>query len=139
MKYIMRLSCDDLDDAINSLACFYGVEKARVDFLFSEGWPEFLSEDMQHSDFHSNIDMLFLAMAEHLEVEEPARKFTYVSYCHRGRFDGSSQWYEDGLLASLDGAKSFQLSCLNLFLLIQGMAVLLKKKIYFGSTPYEIN
>ncbi|MFC3115656.1 hypothetical protein [Cellvibrio fontiphilus] len=102
----MLLSCDDLDDAINSLASFYGVKKHCIETMFNVKWPAFLSEDINHCDFSVNVELLSFVMAKHLNVSEPANISTYVSYYHRGRFDGSRKWYESGLLPSSDGIRA---------------------------------
>lgn len=102
----MLLSCDDIDDAINSLALFYGVSKQCIERMFNENWPEFLSENISHHDFSADPRLLSFVMAGHLQVEEPANMSSYLAYYHRGRFDGSTGWYEAGLLPSLEGVRA---------------------------------
>ena len=99
------LSCDDLDDALRSLAMVYGVENNTIRELYDNNWPDFLPEYEGLSVI--NLEYFNDWIGCHFGV----KIFEYVNFdvafYHRTRFDGKHTWFKEGILDSISGANSF--------------------------------
>ena len=101
-----HISCDDKADAIRSLARIYRVDVEEVAGIANGNWPSFISES---TDSHRNIfDSPYIPslMAQHLSAK-PDWEFGEVAYYHRTAYDGSADWFQNGLLASHEAANAF--------------------------------
>jgi hypothetical protein len=98
------LSCDSVDDAIRSLALFYDLNFKDVEKVFHSSWPDFLNKE---SDFHEfRDDRLAWCLGQYLQAKNMRQDIDACFY-HRSRFDGNSNWFEDGLLDNSAGVVSF--------------------------------
>ncbi len=103
---MIYIGCDDKDDAVRSLARIYRVDVGEVAGIANGNWPTFISESTD--SYRDLFDPLFIPtlMAQHLNGNLDW-KFGEVAYYHRTAYDGSANWFEDGLLPSYEGAKAF--------------------------------
>ena len=98
------LSCDGIEDAIRSLALFYGVPPEIVQTTYQRGWPkEFLADTPCKEFKHSWLPW---SMGKHIG-SKAMKEDVSVCFYHRSRFDGSPAWFSRGLLNNADGAQSF--------------------------------
>ena len=101
---VTYLSCDDLDDAIRSLALFYNVSPDVVRGKYEHNWPKEFSKNVSPEAFKH--DFFVWGMGRHLGSSTENRDVTACFY-HRSRFDGASQWFSKGILNNAEGAKAF--------------------------------
>lgn len=103
------ISCDDVDDASRSLSIIYGVEKSDVARVCSGDWPQWLTnaaenEEPYQSLFNSTyIPELF---RQHLNAGGISLPVECAFY-HRTSYDGTREWFSEGLLPSSDAALVF--------------------------------
>lgn len=97
-----HFSCDDEVDAIRSLARIYRVDVGLVDEVAKGHWPSFIldSADSYHDQFDSRYTPSL--MARHLSAK-PVWEIGEVAYYHRTVYDGSVDWFKDGLLPAPEG------------------------------------
>lgn len=103
---MIHISCDDVADAIRSLARIYRVDLGLVDDVANGRWPNFL---LDSADSHHDIfDQRYIPslMAQHLSAN-PDWEIGAVAYYHRTAYDGSTDWFNEGLLASCEAANTF--------------------------------
>lgn len=100
------LSCDDLDDAIRSLALFYGVDHEYVRDLYENNWPDFIPEDSSFDEFNDTRLVWCFSTCLGLNDFVSPEGFN-VAFYHRTRFNGDPEWFADGLLTAQDGMRSF--------------------------------
>ncbi|WP_179057749.1 hypothetical protein [Pseudomonas taiwanensis] len=99
-----QLSCDNPQDAIRSLSIIYGVPQDKIENVYLGDWPDYLDNDQ----YAESIDYQYIPwlMGSHV-----GGKLSYdlgeIVYYHRTRYDGSSTWFNGGLLCSNDGAIDF--------------------------------
>lgn len=101
-----QISCDDKADTVRSLARIYRLDVGGVADIANGNWPTFISES---TDLYQHLfDSRYIPslMAQHLSAR-PEWEFGEVAYYHRTAYDGSADWFQDGLLASHEGAKAF--------------------------------
>lgn len=103
MTYI---SCDDKADAVRSLARIYRVDVGVVAGIANGRWPTFISESK--GSYQDLFDSRYIPslMAKHLSAN-PNWEIGEVAYYHRTAYDGSADWFQDGLLASHEAANAF--------------------------------
>ena len=80
------LSCDNLEDAIRSLALVYDVDERRIYRVFYEDWPEFLPKFVEDEFFRD--DRLVWCMAQHLRCTDIDERILLSAHYHRGLFNG---------------------------------------------------
>lgn len=99
-------SCDDEADAVRTLARIYRVDVGLVEDVANGNWPSFIldSTDSPRDLFVSPY--LPSLMAQHLSAD-PDWEIGEVAYYHRSAYDGSTDWFREGLLASSDAANTF--------------------------------
>jgi len=100
------LGCDDIDDAIRSLALFYGVNSECIRDLYQSNWPDFLPEDTEPQEFYDLRLVWCIATCLGLKNFISPVGFEAAFY-HRTRFNGDSEWFVNGLLTAQDGMHSF--------------------------------
>lgn len=101
------LSCDNVNDAIRSLAIAYNVTENQIRHVYEKEWPDFLPEDSPDSVFTSHeFGELALRMSGHLKSNISNFNHT-VAYYHRCLYNGDSNWFKVGLLNSVDGTDAF--------------------------------
>ena len=101
-----HISCDDKADAVRSLARIYRVDVGEVARVADGNWPTFILESPDSCNDLFKSPYIPSLMAQHLSAR-PDWEFGEVAYYHRTAYDGSADWFEDGLLASHEGAKAF--------------------------------
>lgn len=101
-----HISCDDNADAVRSLARIYRVDVVEVARVADGNWPTFILESTDSCNDLFKSPYIPSLMAQHLSAK-PDWEFGEVAYYHRTAYDGSANWFEDGLLASHEGAKAF--------------------------------
>ncbi len=101
-----QISCDDKADAVRSLARIYRVDVEEVAGIANGNWPAFITESTDSFKDLFDSPYIPLLMTHHLSAK-PDWEFGEVAYYHRTAYDGSAYWFEDGLLASHEGAKAF--------------------------------
>lgn len=101
-----HISCDNKADAVRSLASIYRVDVEEVAGIANGNWPAFITESTDSFKDLFDSPYIPLLMAQHLSAK-PDWKFGDVAYYHRTAYDGSAGWFEDGLLASHEAAKTF--------------------------------
>lgn len=103
---MILISCDDKADAVQSLARIYGVDVDKVAGISNGNWPNFISEST--APYQDLFDSRYVPqlMAQHLNGN-PTWEFGEVAYYHRTAYDGSADWFQDGLLASHEAACAF--------------------------------
>ena len=101
-----HISCDDKADAVRSLARIYRVDVGEVARVADGNWPTFILESPDSWNDLFQSPYIPSLMAQHLSAR-PDWEFGEVAYYHRTAYDGSADWFEDGLLASHEGAKAF--------------------------------
>lgn len=100
------LGCDGITHAINTLAAIYQVDVGVISNVANGDWPDFLNiPDDRHQEIFSSAYLPSL-MATHLKTS-PNWNFGEVAYYHRTAYDGTLEWFEDGLLDSISGAQVF--------------------------------
>jgi hypothetical protein len=102
---VAYLSCDNLEDAIRSLALAYAVDQTRIVQVFEKEWPDFLSEDEPIGIFQDNV--LTWCMAQHMGCNDLTENSYATVHYHRGLFNGEKDWFSRGLLNSQEGAATF--------------------------------
>lgn len=110
------ISCDDRGDAIRSLAHIYGVDVGLVDAVAAGHWPRFILESID--PYQDLFDSRYVPslMAQHLSAKLDFN-IGEVAYYHRTAYDGSADWFKEGLLASRDAATTFLNKIAQLILL----------------------
>lgn len=95
-------SCDDSADALNSLANIYGVSHDAI------------RETLKHptvleiaSDYGEMDSPWFPIVISRLLEADPRDEMTHAAYYHTTSYDGTSQWFDEGLHGSLEGALRF--------------------------------
>lgn len=101
-----HISCDDKADAVRSLARIYRVDVGEVARVADGDWPTFILESTDSCNDLFKSPYIPSLMAQHLSAT-PDWEFGEVAYYHRTAYDGSADWFEDGLLPSYEGAKAF--------------------------------
>ena len=101
------LSCDSVDDAIRSLAIVYEVEDKFIRDVYINNWPDFLPESLANHEFFDQPWPWL--MAQHMGCRSPEPSDMLVAFYHRGQYDGTDEWFDSGLLNSVDGARAFLL------------------------------
>jgi hypothetical protein len=99
------LSCDNVEDAIRSLALAYDIEKEKINRIFQEEWPDFLPYDVENDIFQD--ERLTWCMAQYMRCHDVAGCNLLSTHYHRGLFNGDKNWFRHGLLNSKDGAAAF--------------------------------
>lgn len=100
------LGCDDITHAIKTLAAIYQVGVGMIENVANGDWPDFLNApDIDYRDMFGSPYLPSL-MSTHLKAS-PNWDFGEVTYYHRAAYDGTPEWFEDGLLDSLSGARTF--------------------------------
>jgi hypothetical protein len=99
------LSCDDIDDAIRSLALAYNIQKEKISRVFEEQWPDFLPSDVENEMFQD--ERLAWCMAQYMRCNDVEGCNLPLTYYHRGIFNGDKNWFQRGLLNSEEGATAF--------------------------------
>ena len=100
----ITLSADSIADAIRSLALFYGVPQSEIEDVYERRWPDFLSPETPFEDFKN--EWLTWSLGQEIKSQAMNRDIP-VSFYHRARFDGCSNWFDDGLLNNHQGAQAF--------------------------------
>lgn len=100
------LGCDDKSDAIQTLASIYQVETKYIIDIANGNWPNFLLPII--GTYKDNFEEGYLPslMASHLKTT-PNWDFGEVAYYHRTAYDGSENWFQEGLLPSEPAAYAF--------------------------------
>ncbi|MFZ6843890.1 hypothetical protein [Undibacterium sp. RuTC16W] len=99
------LSCDNIDDAIRSLATFYKVKEELIIEVYQQNWPDFLGPGILNSEFtHEHFNWL---MHKHVGAKNEMCCVFPAAYYHRSLYDGKPSWFDNGLLNSLDGSQAF--------------------------------
>ena len=103
---MIRISCDDKADAVRSLARIYGVDVGKVAGIANGDWPTSISEST--APYQDLFDSRYVPqlMARHLNGD-PDGEFGEVAYYHRTAYDGSADWFQEGLLASHEAVNAF--------------------------------
>lgn len=103
---MIHISCDDKADAVHSLASIYRVDVGGVESIANGNWPTFISEST--APYHDLFDSRYIPrlMAQHLNAN-PVWEIGEVAYYHRTAYDGSTDWFQDGLLSSHEAANAF--------------------------------
>lgn len=99
------LSCDNVDDAIRSLALAYAIDDRDVYQVYHAGWPDFLEKDVGDDFFQD--DRLTWIMSQHMRCADITNRDRLTAYYHRSIYDGNSSWYRNGLMNATDGAIAF--------------------------------
>lgn len=103
---MIYLGCDDITHAINTLAAIYQVDVGVIGNVANGDWPGFLNPPVDcYQEIFSSAYLPSL-MAAHLKAS-PNWSFGEVTYYHRTAYDGTPEWFEDGLLDSISGAHAF--------------------------------
>ena len=100
------LGCDDVNHAINTLAAIYQVDVSVISNTATGDWPDFLNPPVDCYQEIFSSAYLPLLMATHLKAS-PNWSFGEVTYYHRTAYDGTTEWFEEGLHGSLVGAQAF--------------------------------
>ncbi|MEO9387175.1 hypothetical protein [Chromobacterium phragmitis] len=100
------LSCDNPEDAIRSLAIVYQVDEGKVRHIASSGWPEWIKDGGESPSEIFKPEFFPLLMEEPLGAKFEGSPF-FTAHYHRTRYDGSSEWFEDGLLPADRGTDRF--------------------------------
>lgn len=101
-----HLSCDNLDDAIRSLALVYEVTPQEIRAIYESNWPEFLGADTYLCEFAEDRRIAWI-MSQYLPGKKFSGKQFEAAFYHRTRFDGSDDWFSEGLLNAPDGVDAF--------------------------------
>lgn len=97
------LSCDNFEDAVRSLSQIYSVDESVILHVTKDNWPEF-AKDYTLDTFDSEyLPWLFGA---HIGAE-PDFNFERACYYHRALYDGSNEWFKEGLLPAHLGTEAF--------------------------------
>lgn len=104
-KHINYLSCDNVDDAIRSLALAYETDDREVYQVYHAGWPDFLDKDVEN-DFFKNERVTWI-MSQHMKCDDIKNRDRLTAHYHRSIYDGSENWYQGGLMSSICGAEAF--------------------------------
>ncbi|HEP8970187.1 TPA: hypothetical protein VDU83_002525 [Pseudomonas aeruginosa] len=95
-------SCDNGADALNSLATIYGVAEDAIQEILQH--PDVLEianiSDQMSSEW-------FPAVIIQLLRSSPNYDLTHAAYYHTTSYDGSLEWFDEGLHGSLEGAQRF--------------------------------
>lgn len=100
----ITLSADSIADAIRSLAQFYGVPQSKIEEVYESSWPYFLPPETPYDDFKD--PWLTWSLGQYIKSQTMNRDIPVIFY-HRARFDGCSNWFDDGLLNNHQGAEAF--------------------------------
>ncbi|WBM38696.1 hypothetical protein [Alcaligenes faecalis] len=95
-------SCDDREDAIRSLSEIYRVSTENIENILQA------SEILEISQIYSEINsphFLFLVCC--LLKASPRDDITHACYYHSTSYNGSSSWFDEGLLGSSQGVEHF--------------------------------
>jgi len=92
-------SSDSKDDAIASLARHYDVSSSQIHRVIGNNWPDFV--DWTNSAFHPVVATL---MGQALGSKTTVCDIEMAAYYHRTRYDGTKEWFSDGLVDPLNGA-----------------------------------
>lgn len=101
-----HLSCDNLDDAIRSLAMAYEVTPQEIRTLYESNWPDFLDAETYLCEFADDRRIAWI-MSQYLPGKKFSGKQFEAAFYHRTRFDGSDDWFSEGLLNAPDGVDAF--------------------------------
>lgn len=114
------LGCDDLVDAVRSLAVIYRVDVDDISVVVNGGWPDFMvgSQESYQDIFRS--DLIPVMMGHHLR-SVPSFDLGEIAYYHRTSYDGADKWFVDGLLSSIPAAHAF-FEKVNKLVVIDGRA-----------------
>ncbi len=95
-------SCDNKEDAIQSLAIIYAVPEAEIERILNHPVVvEIAENDDQLQNFH------FPALISSLLGSHPRYELTHAAYYHVTSYDGNPSWFDEGLLGSEAGILSF--------------------------------
>ncbi len=108
-----HLSCDDEADAVRTLARIYRVDVGLVEDVANGNWPSFILDSTDSSGDLFASSNLPSQMAQHLSAD-PDWEIGEVAYYHRSAYDGSTDWFREGLLASCEAANAFLNKIANL-------------------------
>lgn len=95
-------SCDNGADALNSLATIYRVSHDAIKGILQNETVLGIAEDLGEME-----SPWFPVVISQLLRASPHYELTHAAYYHTTSYDGSSDWFDDGLLGSLDGAQRF--------------------------------
>ncbi|OPE29616.1 hypothetical protein APB26_34350 [Pseudomonas aeruginosa] len=95
-------SCDNSADALNSLANIYGVSHDAIREILLH--PTVLEIAGEYGGMDSPW---FPIVISQLLRSNPRYELDHAAYYHTTSYDGSSEWFEEGLLGSLAGAQRF--------------------------------
>lgn len=95
-------SCDHKEDAIRSLSQIYAVSTEQIDEVLRT------PQVMEIAKVYSQIDSpWFHFLVCHLLKSNPRTDITHACYYHSTSYDGSSSWFDEGLLGSAEGVGRF--------------------------------
>jgi len=125
---MIPLGCDNITHAIKTLAAIYQVDVGRIGNVANGDWPDFLNApDSCYQDIFG-LPYLPSLMATYLKCL-PNCDFGEVTYYHRTAYDGTLEWFEDGLLDSISGAQTFLTKAARLVSIAENDVVLAIKNI----------
>lgn len=84
----------------------YGIDECKVYQVYDTRWPAFLNINVEDDIFKD--DRLAWMMSQYMQCDViKNREQLTMAYYHRSIYDGNTNWYQDGLMNSIDGAKAF--------------------------------
>lgn len=95
-------SCDNREDAIRSLSEIYTVSTEKIDRALQAQVVQEIAEEyseIKTDGFHFVVCSLLGA--------SPRTDITHASFYHSTSYNGSTSWFDDGLLGSSQGAGRF--------------------------------
>lgn len=100
--YVLIPSCDDRNDAVNSIARLYGVSPHHVNEITLRNWPDFVDWEDGVSPF-DDAALLNWLFSKALGVDWKC-EITMACFYHRTRYDGCASWFANGILDAKPGA-----------------------------------
>jgi hypothetical protein len=103
---MIHISCDDEADATRSLARIYCVDVSLINDVAMGNWPKFILDSKESCQNLFDSPYIPSLMAQHLRAN-PNWDIGDVAYYHRTAYNGSADWFQEGLLASHEAANAF--------------------------------